>query len=89
MALCCAGRGFNVRVNSIHPGFINTPLLQRAMQRRFATEAEGLAVYNALQPVGRLGEPEDIGYGILYLASDEAKFVSGFELVIDGGFAAR
>ena len=42
-----------------------------------------------LHPIGHLGEPEDIAYGILYLASDEAKFVTGSELVIDGGYTAR
>ncbi len=42
-----------------------------------------------LHPIGHLGEPEDIAYGILYLASDEARFVTGSELVIDGGYTAR
>jgi 3(or 17)beta-hydroxysteroid dehydrogenase len=89
VALSCAERGIDVRVNSVHPGFIRTPLLERTLKQRFADESEGWAVYNALQPLGRLGEPDDIAYGILYLASDEARFMTGSELVIDGGFTAR
>jgi NAD(P)-dependent dehydrogenase (short-subunit alcohol dehydrogenase family) len=75
-------------VNSIHPGFIDTPLLRDAM-RRFNDIEEAERVYNELQPVGHVGQPEDIAYGVLYLASDEARFVTGTELVIDGGFTAR
>lgn len=88
VALSCAEQGVKVRVNSIHPGYIDTPLLQQAMAR-FADAEEGRRVYNALQPVGHLGTPDDIAYGVLYLASDEAKFITGSELVIDGGFTAR
>lgn len=43
----------------------------------------------ALHPIGRMGEPDDIAYGVVYLASDEAKFITGSELVIDGGYTAR
>lgn len=88
VALSCAEKRINVRVNSIHPGFIDTPLLRKAMDR-FEDQKEAWDVYNALQPVGHVGQPEDIAYGILYLASDESKFVTGSELVIDGGFTAR
>ena len=88
VALSCAERKLNIRVNSIHPGFIDTPLLQAAMAR-FEDPEEGRRLYNALQPVGHLGEPEDVAYGVLYLASDESKFVTGAELVIDGGYTAR
>ncbi len=88
VALACADRRLNVRVNTIHPGFIDTPLLQKSM-RRFADMEEAKRVYDALAPVGRLGQPEDVAYGVLYLASDESKFVTGAELVIDGGYTAR
>jgi NAD(P)-dependent dehydrogenase (short-subunit alcohol dehydrogenase family) len=50
---------------------------------------EGRKALEALHPIGHLGEPDDIAYGILYLASDESKFVTGSELVIDGGYTAR
>lgn len=88
VALSCAEQRLNVRVNSIHPGFIDTPLLRKAMAR-FNDDAEAQRTYDALQPVGHLGQPEDIAYGVLYLASDESKFVTGSELVIDGGCTAR
>ncbi len=88
VALSCAQKGVNIRVNSVHPGFIRTPMLEVSISRMESEEA-GLKFYNALQPIGRLGEPDDIANGVLYLASDEASFVTGSELVIDGGFTAK
>ncbi|MGN6542619.1 MAG: SDR family NAD(P)-dependent oxidoreductase [Ginsengibacter sp.] len=74
-----------IRVNSIHPGFIITPMVEN-----FAKDTPGIMDYLAtLHPLGHLGEPLDIAYGILYLVSDESKFVTGSELVIDGGYTAR
>lgn len=75
----------NIRVNSVHPGFILTPMV-----KNFAQDKPGIYEYlNSLHPLGHLGEPLDIAYGILYLVSDESKFVTGSELVIDGGYTAR
>lgn len=88
VAISCAEKRLNIRVNTVHPGFIDTPLLRKAMAR-FEDAKEARRVYDALQPVGHLGTPEDIAYGVLYLASDESKFVTGSELVIDGGYTAR
>jgi 3(or 17)beta-hydroxysteroid dehydrogenase len=88
VALSCAEKRLNIRVNTVHPGFIDTPLLRKGMAR-FEDAKEASRVYDALQPVGHLGTPEDIAYGVLYLASDESKFVTGSELVIDGGYTAR
>ena len=88
VAISCAEKGLNVRVNTVHPGFIDTPLLRKSMAR-FDDQEEANRIYSALQPVGHIGTPEDIAYGVLYLASDESKFVTGSELVIDGGFTAR
>lgn len=72
-----------VRVNSIHPGFILTPLLDPAM----GTDVEELMV--STTPMGRLGQPEEVAAGVAYLASDDASFVTGSELYIDGGYIAR
>jgi NAD(P)-dependent dehydrogenase (short-subunit alcohol dehydrogenase family) len=72
-----------VRVNSIHPGFIRTPILD---------QAEGTEVWEALTamtPMGRLGEPQEIAAAVAYLASDDASFVTGLELYVDGGYIAR
>jgi NAD(P)-dependent dehydrogenase (short-subunit alcohol dehydrogenase family) len=71
-----------VRVNSIHPGIISTPLVA-------AQDADMSAWVVAQTPMGRMGTPADIAAGALYLASDEARFVTGAELVIDGGYTAQ
>jgi hypothetical protein len=63
-------------------------LLEQSIAR-FGDAEEGRKFYDNLQPIGHLGEPEDIANGALYLASDESRFVTGAELVIDGGFTAR
>ena len=85
-ALECARKTPLVRVNSIHPGFIDTPMVAGAIQRR-GPEFRNYIEDNV--PLGELGEPIDIAEGVVYLASDGAKFVTGTELTIDGGFLAR
>ena len=77
-----------IRVNSIHPGFIWTPMVEKHLGALPDLEATRQAV-GALHPVGHMGEPDDVAWGAVYLASDEAKFVTGTELVIDGGYTAR
>jgi NAD(P)-dependent dehydrogenase (short-subunit alcohol dehydrogenase family) len=72
-----------VRVNSVHPGFIRTPILD---------QAKGTEIWDAMTastPMGRLGEPEEIAAAVAYLASDDASFVTGSELYVDGGYTAR
>lgn len=75
-----------IRVNSIHPGFIWTPMVQHFLE---GTGEEGKKMVDERHPLGHMGEPDDIAWGAVYLASDEAKFVTGSELVIDGGYTAR
>jgi NAD(P)-dependent dehydrogenase (short-subunit alcohol dehydrogenase family) len=70
-----------IRVNSVHPGYM-PPMLN-------ATNAAGRAGKIAATPLRRLGEPIEVAYGVLFLASDEASFVTGTELVIDGGYIAQ
>ena len=77
-----------IRVNSIHPGFIWTPMVEGHLKSQGDVEA-GRAAVAALHPLGHMGEPDDIAWGAVYLASDEAKFITGSELVIDGGYTAR
>lgn len=78
-----------IRVNSVHPGYIWTPLVEAMAEE----SEEGVEAFrrhlDSLHPLGHVGEPEDIAQGILYLASNESKFVTGSELVIDGGYTAR
>jgi len=87
-ALHCAKQGYKIRVNSVHPGYIWTPMVENYLAEAPDPSAAKAQVA-ALHPVGHLGEPDDIAYGVLYLASDEAKFVTGAELVIDGGYTAQ
>jgi len=87
-------RGYRIRVNSVHPGAVDT-----AMGRQtFASRARFLGVQDddigrrqaiAAHPIGRIGTVEDIARAIVYLASDDAGFVTGSSLVVDGGFTAR
>ena len=77
-----------IRVNSIHPGFIWTPMVEKHLGSAPDLDAARQAV-GALHPLGHMGEPDDIAWGAVYLASDEAKFVTGTELVIDGGYTAH
>lgn len=78
----------SIRVNSIHPGFIWTPMVENHLKAQGDVDA-GKKSVGELHPLGHIGEPDDIGWGIVYLASDESKFVTGSELVIDGGYTAR
>lgn len=79
----------SIRVNSVHPGFIWTPLVEQLGKE----SPEGVEAFrkelDSRHPLGHVGEPEDIANGILFLASDESRFMTGSELVIDGGYTAR
>jgi 3(or 17)beta-hydroxysteroid dehydrogenase len=93
VALECAAKGWDIRVNSIHPGFIWTPMVQEGVRRSAAqagsdveTQRKGLS---DLHPLGRLGTAEEVAAAIVYLASDESGFVTGSELMVDGGYTAR
>ncbi|GAB5511642.1 MAG: SDR family oxidoreductase [Hyphomicrobiales bacterium] len=79
----------NIRVNSVHPGYIWTPLVEDFGRSVGIAPDDFKAELGSRHPVGHVGEPDDIAAGIVYLASDEAKFVTGAELVIDGGYTAR
>jgi NAD(P)-dependent dehydrogenase (short-subunit alcohol dehydrogenase family) len=75
----------NIRVNCVCPGLINTPMVARMVDSRGMNEQELLAA----EPVGRMGRPEEIGEGVVWLLSDAASFVTGHSMSIDGGFVAR
>jgi NAD(P)-dependent dehydrogenase (short-subunit alcohol dehydrogenase family) len=81
------GAVFKVRVNSIHPGFIETPMIRGDLDP--AAMAERRRMLLKEHPIGFLGEPEDVAGMVLYLASDEARFVTGAEFAVDGGFTAH
>lgn len=89
VALEAAKAGWNVRCNSVHPVFIKTPILDPFVA--MAGGDEGLAHEKLARgiPLKRIGEPDDVAYCVLYLASDESKFVTGAEFKIDGGMLAQ
>jgi len=78
-----------IRVNSVHPGFIWTPLVEGIAKQ----SEEGVEAFrrhlDGLHPLGHVGEPDDIAFAVVYLASDESKFVTGSELLVDGGYTAQ
>ncbi|MFO7652390.1 MAG: glucose 1-dehydrogenase [Candidatus Krumholzibacteriia bacterium] len=81
--------GDRIRVNSVHPGYIWTPLVEELGKAHPGGVEAFRRELDAKHPIGHVGEPADIAHGIVYLASDEAKFVTGSELVIDGGYTAQ
>ena len=79
-----------IRVNSVHPGFIWTPMVEAHLKSTGATDVEAAkAATGQLHPLGHMGDVDDIAWGVVYLASQESKFVTGSELVIDGGYSAH
>ena len=89
-ALHCAAQGYGIRVNSVHPGFILTPMVEKGFTQLNADEAqEMMDRVSAEIPLGAMGDPIDIANGCLFLASDESTYMTGSELVIDGGFTCH
>ena len=86
VALYCAKKGYDVRCNSVHPAFVNTPILDPIKQAFGAEEA--VAKLARQIPMNKIGDTDDVSYAILYLASDESKFMTGTEIVLDGGLSA-
>lgn len=85
VAVHCAEQGYGIRCNSIHPGYIWTPQTENYLAGLGRLEEERAKAL-ARHPIGRLGRPEDIAWMVVYLASDESSFVTGAEMVVDGGY---
>lgn len=88
-AVHCARLGLGIRVNSVCPGFIATPMISSAMAKLAEDESDAFtqAVLSRV-PMGRLGQPSEVASAVLFLASDEASFVTGSDLMVDGGHTA-
>ena len=82
-ALECAKLG--IRVNAVCPGVIQTPMIDRLTGKKKEAEAQ----FTSLEPVGRFGQPEEIACSVMWLCSDEASFVTGVAMPVDGGFVAQ
>lgn len=87
-AVHCGECGYGIRVNSVHPGYVLTSQHVSYLQALGTYESENEKAISR-HPIGHLGEPDDVANGVLYLASDESTFVTGSELVIDGGYLAQ
>ena len=89
-ALHCAAQGYPIRVNSVHPGFILTAMVEQGIASLPADQSQEL--YERLMgeiPLRAMGDPLDIANGCLFLASDESKYMTGSELIIDGGYTCH
>ncbi len=87
VALYCAQNGYRIRCNSVHPAAIMTPMWDTMLGRGEQRNQIIKDIESGI-PLGYFGEPLDVAYGILYLASEESKYVTGIELTIDGGILA-
>jgi 3(or 17)beta-hydroxysteroid dehydrogenase len=86
-ALHCASQAYPIRINSVHPGYIMTPMVENGLAMMPEEEADAMLERVLGQiPMGEMGEPVDIANGCLFLASDESKYMTGSELVMDGGY---
>lgn len=88
-ALYCGENRLSIRVNSVHPGYIITPMAYDDAEQNGQTIEEYSKEFIEKHPIGYLGDPEDIAYGYVYLSSDEANFISGTSLAIDGCYTAQ
>jgi NAD(P)-dependent dehydrogenase (short-subunit alcohol dehydrogenase family) len=94
MAVEMATLEYGIRVNSVHPGFVVTELVREGLKRAVDSgfmpgENEAIDMLTMQTPLGRLGAPRDIANAVLFLASDESSWVTGTELVVDGGYTAQ
>ncbi|MDF1757281.1 MAG: SDR family oxidoreductase [Legionellaceae bacterium] len=88
VALYCAEQGYKIRCNSIHPGAILTPIWDEMIGRDPEVREEMIKNIASGIPLGTMGEPSDVANAVLYLASEESKYITGIELTIDGGILA-
>ncbi len=88
VAAHCGRRRDNIRCNSIHPGLIETAMVEGVLRaHRPEDPAAARRAFTARIPLGAFGTPEDVAHGVVYLASDESRYITGTELVIDGGLS--
>ncbi len=89
VALHCARSGWDIRCNSVHPAFVDTAILDNFRRKPGTSHEEVVDRLARTIPLGRVGDPQDVALGVLYLASDESRFMTGAELKLDGGISAQ
>jgi 3(or 17)beta-hydroxysteroid dehydrogenase len=82
-AVMCARKGIPVRINAVHPCYVRTPFSEASAARRVGPD-KAVDALRDLHPFRCLGEPDDVAYAVLFLASDESRLVNGSDLVVDG-----
>ena len=88
-ALACAQGGLPIRVNALHPGGIRTPMLERYLYSGMDTPENVEAMLAGAHPMKRIGEPDEVARGVLFLLSDDSSFTTGADLTVDGGSSIR
>ena len=94
LAVELAQLGYGIRVNSVHPGFVGTDMVRDGLRQAVENglmpgENEAIEILTMQTPIGRLGVPRDIASAVLFLASEESAWMTGAELVVDGGYTAQ
>lgn len=84
-AFSCAKHNYGIRVNAVHPSYVWTPLVATKAMAQYGSKEAAMAAFAAHSLLGRMNEPDDIAWAVVYLASDESRQVTGIDLVIDGG----
>jgi NAD(P)-dependent dehydrogenase (short-subunit alcohol dehydrogenase family) len=88
VALHCAEKGYGIRCVSVHPSYIDTPMVRRELEA--SPDPERMrAIFERVSPLNRMGRPEEVAAVVLFVASDEASFINGAEIPVDGGTLAR
>ncbi len=88
-ALCCGEKGYKIRVNSVHPGYVHTSLTEKEAADAGMSKEDYFAKVGKMHPIGYIGKPMDIAYADIFLASDESMFSTGSEITVDGGWTAQ
>lgn len=89
IAAHCAARGDKIRVNTVHPGGIETAMFEQALEETSLPRGKAYEMWSKFHPMGRIGKPEEVAEAVLWLASDASSFTTGSEINVDGGISIR
>lgn len=80
---------YNIRINAVLPGFVMTDMVREELETLYPSYEEGLAAATAAQPLNLMGQPSDIAAAVCFLASEDARYITGSDIIVDGGYSAR